>query len=185
MASLPNPTRVTYEEWLEMPVVEDAREEVVDGEIILMPPAKLLHARIAVRLVKALARQLDETRYDVLTGSFGVVIRKQPLTSRNPDVAVFDRTTGVEENGYYRSAPQLAIEVLSPSESGLMKERKLRDYESIGTPEAWVISPEARSVEILHLEDGHLRTTAILREGILKPREFPHVQVDIAQIWPD
>ena len=51
MASLPNPTRVTYEEWLEMPVVEDAREEVVDGEIIFMPPAKLLHARIAARLV--------------------------------------------------------------------------------------------------------------------------------------
>ena len=185
MAGLPNPTRVTYEEWLEMPVVQDGKEEVVDGEIIFMPPGRLLHARVVIRLVQALARQLSGEQYDVLAGSFGVVIRKQPLTSRNPDVAVFDRSTGVEENGYYHCAPQLAVEVLSPSESRPSKERKLQDYESIGTPEVWVISPEGRTVEILYLQDGRLRTTAIVREGILKPREFPHVQVNIAQMWPD
>ena len=38
MASLPNPQTVTYEEWLRMPEVTDAIEEVVDGEIRIMPP---------------------------------------------------------------------------------------------------------------------------------------------------
>ena len=124
MASLPNPKMVTYEEWLEMPVVDEG-------------------------------------------------------------IAVFDRTTIIEENGYYHSAPQLAIEVLWPSETRRMTERELRDYGDIGTSEVWVVSPEASTVEVLRLEDGHLRRAAILAEGILKPRAFPNVQVDISSIWPD
>jgi Uma2 family endonuclease len=185
MASLPNPKTVTYEEWLEMPIVDDGIEEVVDGHIIVMPPARRMHARIIAKLMKALLNQLDEARYEALTGSLGVVIRKVPLTCRNPDIAVFDRATLVEENGYFHSAPQLAIEVLSPSETRRLTERKLRDYADIGTPEVWIVSPEAGTVEVLLLDSGALRRSAILAEGILKPREFPHVQVDIDTIWPD
>ena len=45
--------------------------------------------------------------------------------------------------------------------------------------------PGGRTVEVLHLQDGRLQRVALLAEGVLKPREFPHVQVDIDQIWPD
>jgi hypothetical protein len=37
---------VTYEEWLEMPVVADATEEVVNGEIRIMPPPKITHTLV-------------------------------------------------------------------------------------------------------------------------------------------
>jgi len=185
MASLPNARTVTYEEWLEMPIVDEGIEEVVDGHIILMPPARSTHAIIIANLMTALLNQLDRAHYYVLTGSLGVVIRKAPLTCRNPDIAVFDRTTIIEENGYFHSAPQLAIEVLSPSETRRLTERNLRDYGDIGTSEVWIVSPEAGTVEVLLLENGVLRRSAILAEGILKPREFPHVQVDIDTIWPD
>jgi Uma2 family endonuclease len=56
---------------------------------------------------------------------------------------------------------------------------------SIGTAEVWLVSPEAAAVEILLLEDGKLGRSAILAEGILKPKHFPAVQIDIAEIWPD
>lgn len=176
---------VTYEEWLEMPIVDEGIEEVVDGEIILFPPAHRTHARIVANLMGALQTQVDEARYDVLAGSLGVVIRRKPLTCRNPDLVVFDRRTVVEVNGYFESAPQLAIEVLSPSETRRLTERKLRDYEDIGTPEVWIVSPEAGTVEVLLLENGRLRRAAILAEGILNPRELPQVQIDIGTIWPD
>jgi Uma2 family endonuclease len=52
-------------------------------------------------------------------------------------------------------------------------------------PEVWVISPEARTVEVLHLENGYLHRAQIVAEGVLTPRLFPHVTVDIASIWPD
>ena len=185
MASLPHPKRVTYEEWLQMPEVDDAIEEVVDGEIILMPPAKMRHARIIKNLAKALFLQLDTDLYDVLTGSFGVVISEHPLTCRTPDLAVSELASSVEKDGYLRSPPELIVEVLSPSETRRVNHRKLSDYALIGTPEVWVVSPGDRAVEVFQLENGALDRVAIPVSGILKPRAFPHVEIDIAQIWPD
>jgi Uma2 family endonuclease len=185
MASLPNSRTVTYEEWLRMPEVTDAVEEVVNGEIRIMPPATVRHARIISRLVKAFQSQLDESLAVVLTGSFGVVIRKAPLTSRVPDLAVCEVATLDERDGYIHSAPQLLVEVLSPANSRRQMEEKLADYAAIGAPEVWVISPEARTVEVLLLEDSFLRSNQILASGSLSPKLFPQVSVDIARIWPD
>src|ERR1039457_2679722 len=167
MASLPNSNIVTYEEWLRMPEVTDAIEEVVNGEIRIMPPAKWKHAWIVARLNRALTNQLDPDRAVVFTGSFGLIIRKAPLTSRIPDIAVFEVATLVEQDGYIHSAPQLLVEVLSPSNNRREREEKLADYASIGAPEVWVVSPEARTVEVLYLEDAYLRSDHILARGVL------------------
>ena len=185
MASLPNPQTVTYEEWLRMPEVTDFIEEVVDGEILIMPPNKLQHALIAQRIYKALDAQLDAREVLVLATVFGLVIRKAPLTSRVPDVAVFRKSMIVEQDGYIHSAPQLVVEVLSPGNTRRERERKLADYASLGVPEMWVVSPEARTVEALYLESGFLRSAQALTQGVLEPKHFPNVQIQIAEIWPD
>ena len=185
MASLPNPQTVTYEEWLRMPEVTDFIEEVVDGEIRIMPPAKWKHAVIGANLRDALVRQLDRREVQVIDGSFGLVIRKAPLTSRVPDLAVFQKSTIVEQDGYIHSAPQLVVEVLSPGNTRRERERKLADYASLGVPEMWVVSPEARTVEVLYLESGFLRSAQALTQGVLEPKHFPNVQIQISEIWPD
>jgi len=185
MASLPNSQTVTYEEWLRMPEVTDFIEEVVDGEIRIMPPNKLTHALIVRHICKAFDAQTDARGVLVLDTSFGLVIRKAPLTSRVPDVAVFLKSTIVEQDGYIHSAPQLVVEVLSPGNTRRERERKLADYASLGVPEMWVVSPEARTVEVLYLESGCLRSSQVLAQGVLEPRHFPGVQIHIAEIWPD
>jgi len=185
MASLPDPKTVTYDEWLRMPEVQNATEEVVNGEIRIMPPPKWKHAAIVRRIRLSLERQLDPDRVLVHDSQFGLVISKRPLTSRVPDLAVFESDTIVEQDGYIHSAPQLVVEVLSPANTRREREEKLGDYASIGVPEVWVVSPEGRTVEILYLAEGYLRSAQILREGILIPMHFPAGQVDIARIWPD
>ena len=62
--------------------------------------------------------------------------------------------------------------------------KSCKDYESLGVPEVWVVSPEAQTVEVLLLQDGRLATTTLLREGQLKPTRFPEAAVDISAIWP-
>ena len=185
MASLPNSKAVTYEEWLRMPEVHDAIEEVVNGEIRIVPAAKTKHAVIVARAFRALDGQLDASRVIVLTGSFGLIIRQSPLTSRVPDLAVCELATLNEPDGYIHTAPQLLVEVLSPANSRREREEKLADYAGLGVPEVWVISPEACTVEVLYLEDGFLHSTQILARGVLTPRLFPAVSIDIAHIWPD
>ena len=185
MASLPNSKTVTYEEWLRMPEVDDAIEEVVNGEIRIMPPATWKHQRIIELVGNVLRSQMGTERYSFASGVYGIIIREAPLTSRIPDLAVFELATLVERDGYIHSAPQLLVEVLSPSNTRREREEKLGDYATLGVPEVWVISPEARTVEILYLENGFLRTMNILASGAISPKLFPHVKVDIASIWPD
>jgi Uma2 family endonuclease len=174
---------LTYEEWLTLPEVEGV-EEVVNGEIREMPPNKVIQADTVENLADLLKSQFDRRTVQVLVTTFGLVIRKQPLTTRVPDIGVFIRANVVEQDGYIHSAPELVVEVLSPANTRSERAAKLQDYESLGVPEVWVVSPEAQTVEVLLLQDGRLATTALLREGQLKPTRLPEALVDIAAIWP-
>ncbi|HEY7390960.1 MAG TPA: Uma2 family endonuclease [Bryobacteraceae bacterium] len=176
---------VTYEEWLQMPITQDAIEEVVNGEIRIMPPNKSPHPELILALQIAFLPVLDHKNTLFISSTFGLVVRRMPLTCRNPDVAVFDRATVVIRDGYYHSAPQLIIEVLSPSETPKEIAEKLRDYESIGVPEVWLFDPEPETVAVLELRNGKLERVALLSEGILTPKHFPAVQIRISEIWPE
>jgi Uma2 family endonuclease len=174
---------LTYEEWLKLPEVEGI-EEVVNGEIRKIPPNKILHADTVENLRDLLKAQLDRKTVQVRVSTFGLVIRRDPLTTRVPDIAVFLRGNVVEMDGYIHSAPELIVEVLSPANTRAERTEKLRDYESLGAPEVWVLSPEAQTVEVLQLKDGRLTTTVLLKEGRLAPQYFPDAGIDIAAIWP-
>ncbi len=177
------PKLLTYEEWLKLPEAEGI-EEVVNGEIRKMPPNKWNHAWVVEQLARRLREKLDADTVYVVTSVFGLVIRQNPLTTRVPDLAVFEGAHIVELDGYIHSAPELIVEVLSPANTRVEREEKLRDYESLGVPEVWVLSPEAGTVEVLQLRDGRLVTTGVLREGQLAPLRFPEAAIDIAAVWP-
>jgi Uma2 family endonuclease len=175
---------LTYEEWLTLPEVEGV-EEVVNGEIRIMPPNKRNHTRVVEAVARQLIAQLNPKATHVVTSVFGLVVRREPLALRVPDLAVFHADQIVEHEGYIHSAPELVVEVLSPANTRSERSEKLKDYESLGVPEVWVVSPEAQTVEVLLLtQDRRLATTLLLREGQLKPTRFPGASVDIAAIWP-
>jgi Uma2 family endonuclease len=184
MATTTGSKIVTYEEWIEMPESE-GKEEVVDGEIITMPPNKWNHGEIVDNLQLILRSQLDLKAIRVTSTNFGLVIRREPLTCRTPDLAVFIKKDLVIKDGLVYSPPELLVEVLSPSNSRKDIARKIRDYESIGVPEFWILSPEARTFEILQLQDGKLRTTQVVNQGQIHPLRFPETVVDVASVWPD
>jgi len=184
MATIPKV--VSYEEWLHMPVAEDCIEEVVNGEIRIMPPNKWeAHSVVVDNLRRILGAQLDPKSVRVVDTVFGLVISEKPLTCRVPDLAVFRKENIVTRDGYVRSAPELIVEVLSPANTRREKSEKLQDYERVCVPEVWVVSPEARTVEVLRLEENKMTTTSVLREGPLRPMHFPEAVVDIASIWEE
>ncbi|MGB6945161.1 MAG: Uma2 family endonuclease [Bryobacteraceae bacterium] len=174
---------LTYQDWLKLPEVEGV-EEVVNGEIVKMPPNKWNHTRVVEALAHQLRARLNPEAIHVVTSVFGLVVRPEPLALRVPDLAIFHANQIVEQDGYIHSAPELVVEMLSPANTRAERAEKLKDYESLGVPEVWVVSPEAQTVEVLLLQDGRLTTTRLLREGELKPTHFPDAAVDIAAIWP-
>lgn len=135
---------VTYEEYIRMPECEIGKEEVVDGEIVTMPPAVPRHARLINNLLRQINPALAPDKFEVLGSSFGIVIRKKPLAVRNPDIAIYRTAHYVAADNLVQSAPQLVIEVLSPSNTRREMDRRLRDYAEISTPEVWIFSRKPR-----------------------------------------
>src|SRR5580698_2040836 len=175
---------LTYEEWLTLPEVEGV-EEAVNGEVVKMPPNQWHHTRVVEALARQFIVRLNPEATHVVTSVFGLVVRRDPLALRVPDLAVFHADQIVEHDGYIHSAPELVVEVLSPANTRSERAEKLKDYESLGVPEVWVVSPEAQTVEVLLLnQDRLLVTSSLLRDGQLKPTRFPEASVDIAAIWP-
>ncbi len=175
---------VTYEEWLRMPLVEDVIQEVVNGEIITMPPPKGKRAGMMETLGDILKQQVDPNNVLIRVGMSGLVMSEDPLIMRIPDLALFRKGAIVEKDGFIRSTPELIVEVLSPGNSRRERAEKLLDYQNLGVPEVWVVSPEALTFEVMALSNGALATASIAREGILRPAHFHEVALDIASVWP-
>ena len=85
MATIPKV--LTYEEWLKLPEAEGV-EEVVNGEVRRTAPGHWNHTRIIEGLARQLRAQLNQDTVYVVTSVFGLVIRREPLTTRVPDLAV-------------------------------------------------------------------------------------------------
>lgn len=183
MATIPR--ILTYEEWLQMPPVEDGRDEVVNGELRFMPPNHYPHAEVVRLFISLFSKQVDEKRVVILGSTFGLLISRDPLTCRSPDLAIYRKENIVIRDGLYCSAPELIVEVISPSENKRRKQEKMRDYTTLGVQEALLISPEAQSVETWLLEQGKLVRTAIQVEGDLSPRAFRNVSIPVGSLWPE
>ncbi|MGH9674706.1 MAG: Uma2 family endonuclease, partial [Bryobacteraceae bacterium] len=60
----------------------------------------------------------------------------------------------------------------------------LADYAGIGVPEAWLLDPRRRTVEVYKLRGDRLEALQVVTEGVLVPERFPGVAVDAAGMWP-
>lgn len=143
---------MTAEEFLQYPL-PDGKAELVRGEIRVSPPAGGPHGMAATNLLFLLE---SHVRRDGLGHAFsdgvGYELVRLPRTVRVPDVS-FVRADRLPEGGLgpglLRLAPDLAVEVLSPSETASELEEKLDDYILAGTPLVWVVDPVRRTVMIV------------------------------------
>lgn len=138
----------------------DGKVELVRGEPRVMPPAGAPHGGVQSNLLGLLLPFVNEHRLGrVFTDGLGYELIKLPHTVRNPD-ASFVRAerlpAGGLQRGFLKVAPDLIVEVLSPSEQAWELEEKLEDYRLAGTPLMWVIDPNRRTVMVVS-RDAPLR----------------------------
>lgn len=143
---------LTVDEFLKRPL-PDGKAELVRGELRMTPPPGGPHGVIAGNLLLLLANHVKDNRLGrVFPDSMGYELIALPRTVRAPDVS-FVQASRLPEGGirpgFLNLAPDLAVEILSPSETASRLEEKLEDYRICGTPLVWVIDPERRTVMIV------------------------------------
>ena len=152
------PRYMTLEEFDEFPWSDDAQPELVRGEVRLSPMPGLAHSRIVRNIFVALyAHVLARDVGEVFGDGIGYVLPELPRTNRGPDVS-FIRTGKLPAEapvkGSARAAPDLAVEVLSPSNTARKVEEKVADYVAAGVAVVWIVNPRLRRVTVRTPEGG-------------------------------
>ncbi len=128
------------------------RLELVKGELFEMAPAGGRHGSVAMRLGILLgAYVIDHRLGETFAAETGFILRLNPDTVRAPDAAFVaaDRLPGGEPPiGFVELAPDLAVEVLSPSDRPGEVAEKVEDWLRAGTRLGWVIDPATRSATV-------------------------------------
>ena len=155
--------KLTYEDYAKTP--DDERYELLDGELVFMPSPNATHQRILGRLWLALYTWVMEQRLgEVFVAPFDVVL--SATNTVQPDILFISNARArilTEPN--VQGAPDLVIEILSPSDPNRDRVRKRAIYERHGVGEYWLVDPNAREITVLLLGDGGYETAGIYAAG--------------------
>jgi Uma2 family endonuclease len=159
--------------------------ELVRGELRRMSNAGWWHGLIALRLGARIQNHVEQRG---LGGAFaagtGFLLARGPDTVRCPDVA-FVRTERLPEraaSGLFVGAPDLAVEVTSPSDTFTAVHEKALDWLAHGAREVWVVEAETRALRVYRPGGAmqFLATTDTLRGGDV----LPGFEVPVADLFP-
>jgi Uma2 family endonuclease len=155
-------TLTTADELFVMPD-DGFRYELVSGALRRMPPAGSEHGAVAVNIAVVVAQFVRAHGLGVVFGAeTGFKIASDPDTVRAPDLA-FVRRERIPQEGipreFWPSAPDLAVEVVSPGDTYTEVEEKVHDWLNAGTRMVLVLNPRTRTVAIYTSHANAVRLT--------------------------
>ena len=145
--------QITWQDVQQLP--DDGRRyEAIEGDLYVTPAPTVRHQRISIRLERALFAILEGPGHgEILHAPVGVEF---PPTEEGvqPDILfVSTARRGIIDEAWLRGAPDLVVEILSPSTASRDRGIKLRLYERQGVAEYWIVDPEAEVVEVWRFVD--------------------------------
>jgi Uma2 family endonuclease len=157
--------------------------ELVAGHMLVREPPGYRHGYVAARLLVAIANHAIDHRLGMaLAAETGFTLFRNPDTVRAPDVA-FIRTARLPDSatrGYPEFAPDLAVEVLSPSDRAGRVLSKVGDWIDAGSRLVWVVDPERRHARV-YRADG--TETSVDPDGVLDGEDvLPGLRIRLADM---
>ena len=175
--------KLTYEEFRQLPD-DGKRYELVCGEVHVTPAPNTRHQFIVRRLAASLERHLARNP----AGEFAFApldVRLAPDVALQPDL-VFVSAGRLEILGedLVSGAPDIVVEILSPSTSAYDRTIKIPLYAQAGVPEIWLIDPQAKTVEILMLQGKKYFVESILAgDQVLRCSQLPDWQLPLDELF--
>lgn len=146
--------QLSWEAFEQLPDGDGMHRELLEGELQILPPPKLRHSEVAQRVFLALAA-IQKRAGCRAYHEAGYKLGDRPPSWLQPDASMMlaRRVTEADPDGYLLGAPELAVEVISPSESAADVERKVELFLAHGSLIVWVIYPRTQKVHVF-LSDG-------------------------------
>jgi Uma2 family endonuclease len=175
-----------FEAFLRLPENAAKRFELHDGAICEMSPSSELPTLLVSELISYLRPFVRERGLGLVTapdGGFALT----PRDVLSPDVAFIraERLSGIRRRGFFQIAPDLAIEVVSPSDSIPAVQRKAARYLALGVREVWIIYPDDQTADIYRAGNApnRLEVQQIASDGALESDLLPEFRLPLPQLF--
>lgn len=175
----------TYEDLCRVP--DRFVAQIVHGQLIVQPRPAPRHARASSIVGGKLVPSYDEGD----GGPGGWWVLDEPELHLGFDILVPDlagwrreRMPALPETAYFELAPDWVCEVLSPSTAKLDRVQKLQIYAAHGVAHAWLVDPDAHTLEAFQLENGQwLRIAALQDDDAVCVLPFDAISFSLAALW--
>ena len=171
-------TLLTFEEFERLPD-SPGKRELLDGELLEMPPAKKRHAKIQRRIDRRLSPYVLERGLGEVYIEAGFKLGERHWVQ--PDVSFVSTTQddAGDPEEYFEGAPRLAIEVISKANTAESVDRKIARYFEYGCEEVWVFYPKTRRAWVYRRNDP----SAIEHREWLTSALFPGWKLDLSEVF--
>jgi Uma2 family endonuclease len=175
---------MTAEELMQLPD-DDLRHELINGELITMPPPGVPHGRIAMRLGAPLAQFVwDHDLGEVLITDSGFQLTWNPDTVVGPDISFISKERwerAGDVQGYWQGPPDLAVEIYSPGyRPGKVRDRISRLF-GVGTKQVWIAHLKHSTVAVYRSESD---ITTFSGSDYLEAQDlFPGFRLSLEKIF--
>jgi len=172
-------TLLTVEQFERLPD-DGLRHELDEGELISMPPTFGLHGKVLTETVLILGSFIRTRSLGLVVSDVGFQLSADTL--RAPDIAFIkaDRVATLDLERRFQGAPDLAIEIISPSESATDIAHKVRQYIHAGAV-VWVLYPKDRTI---HVFDSPKNARILEEDDILEaPSLLPGFSVWVSELF--
>ena len=172
---------------------EDERAEIINGEVIMMsPPPSRAHQEISGEMFRQLANYLEGKKCRVYHAPFAVRLFEKDgdspedvETMVEPDISIVCNPSKLDKHGC-KGAPDMVVEVLSPSTRRHDRLVKLGLYQRAGVREYWIVDPGNKTVQVLTLTNGLLLPHEVYeRDGVAKVNVLDGCFVELSKVFSE
>jgi len=181
--------KFSYADYLSWP--DDERWEIIKGVAYDMSPAPAReHQRVSAIIFAKIYNFLSNKKCEVYFAPFDVRLGEtkdeadeEIETVVQPDIVVICDQNKLDKRGCL-GAPDITVEILSPSTSYKDQTEKLLLYEKHGVKEYWIVNPDAKYVMIYRLEGVKYGKPEYLTENdILESRALEGLKINLSEVW--
>jgi len=176
--------RVSYAD-LERAPEDGCRYELYDGEVFVVPAPLARHQVIQQNIVQVLVAYATKTGGFAVDSPIDIVFSDYDVLQ--PDVVFFSAAKRhlVDLDRVIRDAPDLCVEVLSPSTAATDRGKKMQMFARYGVGEYWIVDPAAATIEVYEMTSNNyeLRATAS-GDALLTSRTLPGYSFQAGSVFP-
>lgn len=174
-------TKLTYREYALLP--DDQRYELIEGELYLIPSPTTRHQRASACLFRHIDTHVSMHQSgEVFFAPLDIVLSDTNVLQ--PDVIfISNERAAIVTEPNIQGAPDLAIEVLSPSTSARDRGIKRSLYERFGVRELWFVDLEQRTIEVwAQRAEGLVRVASHGPEAVVTSFVLPGLEIPVASV---